>query len=248
MDDIEIRLARRLKRRGYQVSVNRESGDYIASLGFEAATIFDVGVASGTSHLYEAFPKAKFVLVEPIADYEIKLRKNWGDKIDFDFHACGVGAENGQTTLHIPTVAGRVLGTRATMMAFDEAASAHTSGIEERQVPVRTLDEIARSYDGPFGLKIDTEGFEIEVIKGASEMLENCAFVLAEVSVRRRYQGGYRFSDFVAVMAEQGFELHDFTRPPSPDATDCDAIFAPYRSAKFDYRDAKLSRMTSKAK
>ncbi|MBO9409890.1 MULTISPECIES: FkbM family methyltransferase [Ruegeria] len=248
MDDTEIRLTRRLKRRGYQVSPDKETGSYIAGLGFDVATVFDVGVAGGTAHLYEAFPTTKFVLIEPISEYEDKLRRNWSDKIDFDFHACGVGSQAGQTTLRIPTVGHRSMGTRATMMTFDEAARAHTKAIEERQVPVRTLDDIAVDYQGPYGLKIDTEGFEVEVIKGASEMLKNCAFVLAEVSVRRRYEGGYKFSDFVAVMAAHGFELHDFIRPPSPEATDCDAIFAPFEGPRFDYRDAKLSRIVQKSK
>ncbi|WP_271951961.1 FkbM family methyltransferase [Ruegeria faecimaris] len=246
MDETVERLSKRLKRRGYQVSPMKETGAYIGNLGFEVETVFDVGVASGTEHLYEAFPAAKFVLVEPISDYETKVRKNWGDKIDFDFHACGVGAESGQTTLRIPTVGDRWLGTRATMQEFDEAAIQHTSQVEERQVPVKTLDEIASSYKEPFGLKIDTEGFEIEVIKGASEMLKKCTFVLAEVSVRRRYHGGYRFSDFVAAMADHGFELHEFVRPPSAEATDCDAIFAPFESSVFDYQDTRLSRMAAR--
>ncbi|MBO9448436.1 FkbM family methyltransferase [Ruegeria sp. R14_0] len=246
MDEIVQRLSRRLKRRGYEVSPNKETGAYIRSLGFQVQTVIDVGVAGGTAHLYEAFPDAKFVLIEPIAEYETKLRRNWSDKIDFDFHACGVGAESGQTTLRIPTVGTRSMGTRATMLEFEDSATAQMSKIEERQVPVKTLDKVASSYDGPFGLKIDTEGFEIEVIRGASELLKNCAFVLAEVSTRRRYQGGYKFSDFVSIMADHGFELHEFIRPPSPQATDCDAIFAPFDSSLFDYRDLKLSRMAKK--
>ncbi|WP_170429257.1 FkbM family methyltransferase [Ruegeria arenilitoris] len=239
-------MSRRLKRRGYEVLPNKETGEYIRSLGFDVQIVIEVGVAGGTAHLYEAFPDAKFELIEPIVEYETKLRKNWSDKIDFDFHACGVGAESGQTTLRIPPVGTRSMGTRATMLEFEESATAQMSKIEERQVPVKTLDEVASTYEGPFGLKIDTDGFEIEVIRGASELLKNCAFVLAEVSTRRRYQGGYKFSDFVSIMAGHGFELHEFISPPSPQATDCDAIFAPFDSSLFDYRDLKLSRMTKK--
>lgn len=245
MHEIVQRLSRRLKR-SYEVLPNKETGKYIRSLGFDVRTVIDVGVAGGTAHLYEAFPDAKFVLIEPIAEYETKLRRNWSGKIDFDFHACGVGAEGGLTTLRIPTVGTRLMGTRATMLEFEESATAQMSKIEERQVPVKTLDEVASNYEGPFGLKIDAEGYEIEVIRGASELLKNCAFVLSEVSIRRRYRGGYKFSDFVSVMAGHGFELHEFIRLPSPQATDCDAIFAPFDSALFDYRDLKLSRMAKR--
>ncbi len=50
MDETVQRLSRRLKRRGYQVLPNKETGEYIRSLGFQVQTVFDVGVAGGTAH------------------------------------------------------------------------------------------------------------------------------------------------------------------------------------------------------
>ena len=38
-------------------------------------TVIDVGVGYGTYSLYEAFPKAKFVLVEPLRDFETAIEK-----------------------------------------------------------------------------------------------------------------------------------------------------------------------------
>lgn len=48
---------------------------------------------------------------------------------------------------------------------------------ERRSVPVTTLDTLLeeRQLRGPFGLKIDTEGFELEVIRGATEFLKHDA-------------------------------------------------------------------------
>jgi len=42
---------------------------YLSRLG-HPNTVFDVGVGFGTYELYRAFPKAKFVLIEPLKDYE----------------------------------------------------------------------------------------------------------------------------------------------------------------------------------
>lgn len=246
-DETVARLTRRLKRLGHEVNPDRQSGPYLASLGFEVKTVFDVGVAGGTANLYEAFPEAKFVLIEPISEFEDKVRRNWGDKIDIDFHPCGVGAAAGEMDLTIPIMGEKTMGTRATLTSFEAEGAALFSKLETRKTPVRTLDEIASAYTGPFGLKIDTEGFEIEVLRGAGEMLKSCAFVVAEVSVRRRFANGYRFSDFVAAMAAAGFEIHDFLRAPQPGSSDCDAVFAPFDSPLFDYSDARLERMSRAA-
>src|SRR3546814_19189986 len=76
-------------------------------------------------------------------------------------------------------------------------------------VEVRTVDDIAAEHLGSIGLKIDTEGFEPEVLKGSVETLKRCEFVLAEVSVKKRYENGYRFRDIVLFMRENGFEIID---------------------------------------
>src|SRR6185437_10394420 len=42
---------------------------YLRRLKFRPATIIDVGVAEGTPDLYEAFPKAYLMLIEPVAEF-----------------------------------------------------------------------------------------------------------------------------------------------------------------------------------
>lgn len=60
-------------------------------------------------------------------------------------------------------------------------------------------------------------------------------FVLAEANVKRRYLGGYGFSELVSFMGQNGFEILDFTRPIRPESDDCDVLFARYDSARFDF-------------
>lgn len=49
--------------------------EHIKSLGFNPKTVIDVGVATGTPPLYEAFPDAYFVLFEPTAEFEPNLHQ-----------------------------------------------------------------------------------------------------------------------------------------------------------------------------
>ncbi len=84
-------------------------------------------------------------------------------------------------------------------------------------------------------MKIDTEGFELEVIKGATKTLKKTEFVIAEVSAKRRFQGSYRFSELIAALGKQGFEPLDFLSPLRPDKEGCDILFARYDSPRFDF-------------
>jgi hypothetical protein len=81
---------------------------------------------------------------------------------------------------------------------------------ETRRVDVRPLDlMLAERYRGPFLIKIDTEGFELEVLKGAIETLAKTELLIVETSVARRHEGSYAFADLIAFLAENGFGFSD---------------------------------------
>jgi FkbM family methyltransferase len=84
--------------------------------------------------------------------------------------------------------------------------------VSSRIVPVTTLDALlqAHKWVPPFGLKLDTEGSEDAVIRGAREFLRHTQFVIAEVPVADRFRGGYTFADFIGLMDERGFRVCDF--------------------------------------
>jgi FkbM family methyltransferase len=108
------------------------------------------------------------------------------------------------------------------------------SKAEKREVRVTTLDKLyeMRDWQPPFGLKIDSEGFELEVLEGASRMLEETQFVLAEVSVIPRFENGYTFAEFIAFMDERGFALRD-----------CIDVLKARPSAPAEYMDALFRRV-----
>jgi len=51
-----------------------ESFSLLYNLGFRPKTVVDVGVANGTSELYSAFPHSYFLLIEPLQEFEPKLK------------------------------------------------------------------------------------------------------------------------------------------------------------------------------
>src|SRR5437667_5944779 len=70
-----------LERCGYQlVSNSRRISmsqvlEHMKKLGLNAEVVVDVGVGYGTPELYETFPHAEYLLIEPIREFEPSLRK-----------------------------------------------------------------------------------------------------------------------------------------------------------------------------
>ena len=194
--------------------------------GFAAPTIIDVGVMAGTPFLYDAWPDRRFVLVDPLEESRAAVAERW-PALDHAFHLTALGAEPGSVEMDV--VPGR-LALSSPSARLDAAAGT----VERRRVDVVPLDAIADPLPGPFGLKIDTEGHELEVLKGAVRTLRRCEFVIAELSIKKRFAGGYRFSEAIAFMAAQGFEVHAFlsglTRAPRM----ADVLFLPADSPRFD--------------
>ena len=54
---------------------------------------------------------------------------------------------------------------------------------EVKKIEINTLDTVLNNKEhlGKIGIKIDVEGYELEVILGAKETLKNTQFVIAEV-------------------------------------------------------------------
>ncbi len=99
--------------------------------------------------------------------------------------------------------------------SFSERSGLTKTGhtLKQREIEVTTLDSILKENPRlatPVLLKIDTEGHELEVLKGATELLKMTDVVIAEVSVAERFTNSYKFSDLILFMKEHGFEVFDF--------------------------------------
>ena len=85
--------------------------------------------------------------------------------------------------------------------------------VSTESVPIETLDELSRR-DGFRAdvLKVDTQGSELLVLKGAGEALKSTLLAEIEVSFFRRYADQPLFADIEAFMATHGFELIDLLK------------------------------------
>jgi len=188
-----------LKGEGYQIGYTKFRPAFFKGMEFGVKTVFDIGVCRGTPSLYSGFSDAKMVLIDPLVE-----ARDVADRHGFDFVHCACGSTLDTVEYSVPE------GKLALTSLMDRTKLTEPEVSKEmRETSVRTLDDIVEeySYVPGYGIKIDTEGYELEVLKGAEKTLEKAEFVIAEVSVQKRFEDSYKFSEVIAHMALSGFEL-----------------------------------------
>lgn len=179
----------------------------IAKRGFQPKTILDIGAFEGkwTALVAEIWPQAHFIMVEPnIAKKD--LLENQVRGVDAEIHFCLLGAEDGKT---VP-------------FAFMEAGS---SVLEERsdvprkivELPLTRLDTLLDCRSDIDLMKVDAQGYELEILKGASNALKGTKAVILEVALIEINRGAPLMHEVIRFMHEIGFisyEVLEFHRRP----------------------------------
>jgi FkbM family methyltransferase len=176
----------------------------MAKAGYQPTTVFDVGAAVGTPALYAPFPRAHHVLVEPLVECERRLRAVAADLLRADVFIGTAGSSQGIATLNVhPDPTGSSL--------LVEAESVQVNGVP-RAVQQETLDRLATRFEAapPYFIKLDTQGSELEVLRGAEEVvLPATTAILVETSLFSFFEGGPLARDVVEYLTARGFVLYD---------------------------------------
>lgn len=164
------------------------------------AHILDVGVADGTPDLYASFPDAYLDLFEPYGVHRDVLEREVLASRPGRLHAVALGAAEGTARLYLT---GRT-GSTLLGSGWKPAGS-----VETVDVPVRRLDGVIAAADvrTPCLLKIDTEGFKLDVLRGAERLLPAVHTVVAEVHFDKPQ--AYEPWQIVEFLGGFGFRLVD---------------------------------------
>ncbi len=168
--------------------------------GFRPTKIIDVGAFEGewTKEVSSIFDEASFLMIEAQSSKEDKLKLMKSNKIDYRI-----------------SLLGPLSGQKAKFYINETVSSALPESEKENQeyveIPMYTLDEILaeKLFTNADFLKLDVQGYELEVLKGASNVLRNVEVVLMEVSLIEINNGAPLIKDVINFMDERGFVCYD---------------------------------------
>lgn len=227
-------IKRLFKRFGYEIrSLARESRkirtsigesySLLSGLGFQPKTVIDVGVASGTMELYEAFPYSFFLLIEPLKEYESDLISIL-NQYRGSYILAAAGARSGRVTFNVHE--DRLDGSSLYKESMGTEADGH-----EVNVQMIRIDDILKDkqLNSPYLIKVDAQGAELDVLEGAQQVLLETEVVVLEVSLFEFLKGAPQFFDVVSYMKIHGFVAYDiilgFNRPLDNALGQIDIVF-----------------------
>lgn len=159
----------------------------LRKLGVPINCFFDVGASNGCwSHRVSAdFPQTRFDLFEPLAkeipEYRQKLDEYLAEHSSFHLHQFALGSECKTALMHITPNAH---GSTALDMNGGAPADWRTFPVE-----MLTLDAAIERFSLPVpqAIKIDTQGCELDILRGAEQTLPQVELLLLECWLARSY-------------------------------------------------------------
>jgi FkbM family methyltransferase len=191
------------------------------SFGFCPLQVLDVGAFHGhwARACLEMFPQSHITCIEPQDQAQKHLRK-----LSHEYKNVQV----------IQTLLG---GRPTSCVPFREQGSGSsvllsTSGVSTTK-PMTTIDELI--HEGrcapPDFIKLDVQGYEIEVLKGWTQGFEKCQVIQCEMSLLPFVAHAPLLHELVVYLYKRNFLMSDITeviRAPSDGATwQIDALFCP---------------------
>ena len=173
--------------------------------------IYDIGANIGTWTLLAKalYPGCEIHAFEPLAQHTTKFRAAVRGIPGIVLHQVALGAEGVAAKMHVNDFSD----TSSILPLTDIGREAwRLAQREELTVTLRGLDEYVVEFRMPFPdvIKLDVQGFEVEVLKHATNALAHAKAVISEVSFREFYRDQCRFEDIVAFLAANSFQVHAF--------------------------------------
>lgn len=175
-------------------------------IGFVPPTVVDVGAAYGsfTGLCQTIFPDARYLLVEPLEEYRPLLEETKQASPFVEYCLAAAAAQDGDITINVhPDLVGSSL-------CREVESGTGVNGVA-RTVRAVTVDRLIdeKALAGPYLLKVDVQGAELEVLAGAERTLSDAELVILEVSFFKFFEAGPECADVIAYMNRRGFVPYD---------------------------------------
>jgi FkbM family methyltransferase len=182
----------------------RGSLQHAHDLGINPTSVIDVGAAYGTPELYEVFTEARHLLIEPLDDYRPYLESVIQKYPRTEYVLAAATSQPGSLTIHKHAD----LQGSSLYLETEDSPGLNDTPVT---VPGLTLDDLCaeRGFSGPYVIKVDVQGAELDALAGATRILDQTDYVVLETSLFGFYKGGAQIYDVISFLRERGFAVYD---------------------------------------
>lgn len=177
---------------------------------YRVDVVFDVGANIGQfgKNLRNLGYKGKIISFEPISHIYQELKQNTGEDPLWDTVNIGLGNYDGKAQINVSelSVFSSILNPLPKLKEFDKRSEC----IANEEIAVNKLDSIIDKFckeGSNFFLKIDTQGYEKEIIQGAINSLPYFLGVQLEIAPITLYKGQGTFLEIVSLMESSAFKI-----------------------------------------
>jgi FkbM family methyltransferase len=173
----------------------------------QIGVVLDIGANRGTYavRLREAGYRGRIDSFEPVGSAFAELKAAGAGDPQWHVHQLALGTE--ATELDINVAAGTSCSSFFELSAAADGLVEGMHMVARERVPVRRMDEIGLELDAPTMAKLDVQGFELQVLEGATAILERITVVEIELSLAQLYTGQPHALDLANWLRDHGFDL-----------------------------------------
>ena len=193
--------------------------------GYKPVVVYDIGAYEGywTQDFLEVFPKANMYLFEAQTKKETFLKNVASQHSTVQYAIELLGSKDGEEVCFIESETGsHVMQENGDSGKLNRLTSSLDSLVEKNNWPL------------PDFLKLDVQGFELEVLRGGTKALKSAEFCLLEVTVLDLGGGAPLLAEVVNFMQENQFQAYDISqfirRPYDKALWQIDMLFIKYNS------------------
>ena len=191
----------------YQVAPSTEHIDVLQSL--DPDLIIDIGANRGQFSLaaIQVFPNAKILCFEPLESAFTVLSEVMIKEQCVSLHNIAIG--NLEASMNMNVSSKEDSSSLLDISDLQSEIFPGTSRCDSERVRVSRLSNfISESELGKINLiKIDVQGYELEVLLGASEILNNINYIYVECSFLELYKDQATADDVIEFLSDNGFFL-----------------------------------------
>jgi len=207
-------VRRPLRKLGYDLVAARDVASpdvrmhWIGRLGVDL--VIDVGANLGqfVGWIRDRGYRGPLISFEPQEAAFSSCKEAWVGDSNWWGYQTALGEEDGSSDFH---VAGNSMSSSLLPMLESHVVALPESAIVSTgRVPVTRLDRIthhAITASKSIFLKIDTQGYELPVLRGAKGLMDKVAFIEAELSIVPLYEGQVLMADMLTEIARLGFTM-----------------------------------------